>query len=311
MSIPRTTRWGIALATATAMISGVSIFINGLVVKEFGDPVALTGARNLLVGLVLLGVLVASGGGREVGALQRRQAGGLLALALIGGSVPFILFFSGLAEASGPGAALIHKTLFIWVAALAVIFLRETLGLAQVIAIVALLGGTLLIGPTGAIGLGSAEIMILAATLMWSVEVVIARRMLGGDLVSVRLAATSRMALGGIVILGFLVASGRVGAVAAFSPWQWAIVAATGALLLGYVATWYAALQRAPASLVTSVLVGGALVTSALATIRTGTVPAPTAEMGFGLLAVGIAVAIWTSARRGRHVSAGTTDAAA
>ena len=311
MSIPRTTRWGIALATATAIISGVSIFINGLVVKEFGDPVALTGARNLLVGLVLLGVLVASGGGREVGALHRRQAGGLLALAVIGGSVPFILFFSGLAEASGPGAALIHKTLFIWVAALAVVFLRETLGLAQVIAIVALLGGTLLIGPTGAIGLGSAEIMILAATLMWSVEVVIARRMLGGDLVSVRLAATSRMALGAIVILGFLVASGRVGAVAAFSPWQWAIVAATGALLLGYVTTWYAALQRAPASLVTSVLVGGALVTSALATIRTGTIPAPTVEAGLGLLAVGIAVAIWTSARRGRPVPAGTTDTSA
>ena len=311
MSIPRTTRWGIALATATATISGVSIFINGLVVKEFGDPVALTGARNLLVGLVLLGILVASGGAREVRALHHRQAGGLLAIAVIGGSVPFILFFSGLAEASGPGAALIHKTLFIWVAALAVVFLGESLGIAQVIAIVALLAGTLLIGPTGAIGVGPAEIMILAATLMWSVEVVIARRMLGGDQVSVRLAATSRMALGAIVILGFLVTSGRVGAVAAFTPWQWAIVAGTGALLLGYVTTWYAALQRAPASLVTSVLVGGALVTSALATIRTGTIPAPTVEAGLGLLAVGIAVAIWTTARRGRPVPADTTDASA
>jgi drug/metabolite transporter (DMT)-like permease len=300
MSIPRTTGWGIALAAATAAISGVSIFVNGLVVKEFSDPVALTGARNLLVGLVLLGVLVASGGAAEVRALRRRPVAGLLAIAVVGGSVPFILFFSGLAQASGPGAALIHKTLFIWVAALAVVFLRERLGLAQVVAIVALLGGTLLIGPTGDIGAGPAEVMILVATLLWSVEVVIARRLVGGDVVSVRLAATARMAVGALVIGGFLVATGRLGAVVAFSLWQWVIVAATGVLLLGYVTTWYAALQRAPASLVTSVLVGGALVTAILSTVRTGTIPAPSVEAGLGMLALGIAVVIWAAAQHGR-----------
>ena len=119
MRIPRTTGWGIGLAAGTAVISGISIFVNGLVVTSFPDPVALTGARNAMVGLVLLGVLIATGGLSEVRALDRRRASGLLALAVIGGSIPFILFFSGLAEATGPGAAFIHKTLFIWVAALA------------------------------------------------------------------------------------------------------------------------------------------------------------------------------------------------
>ena len=108
MRIPRTTGWGIGLAAATAVISGISIFVNGLVVKSFPDPVALTGARNALVGLVLLGVLVATGGLAEARALDRRRASGLLALAVIGGSIPFILFFSGLAQATGPGAAFIH-----------------------------------------------------------------------------------------------------------------------------------------------------------------------------------------------------------
>lgn len=312
MSIPRTTGWGIGLATATAVISGVSIFVNGLVVKEFADPVALTGARNALVGLVLLGILVATGGVAEIRALRPRQSAGLLALAVIGGSVPFILFFSGLAAATGPGAALIHKTLFIWVAALAMVFLGERLGLAQVVALVALLGGTLLISPTGAIGAGPAEIMILTATLLWSVEVIVARRLLGGagegaddgqraDAgVSVRLAATSRMALGAVLIVGFLVATGRIGAVAAFSAAQWAIVAATGVLLLGYVTTWYAALQRAPASLVTAILVGGAVVTAVLATVRTGTIPAPAVETGLGLLALGVGMVAWTAMRRDR-----------
>ena len=91
-------------------------------------------------------------------------------------------------------------------AALAIVFLGERLGLAQVVALVALLGGTLLISPTGAIGAGPAEVMILVATLLWSVEVIVARRLLGGDGVSVRLAATSRMALGSVVIFGFLIA---------------------------------------------------------------------------------------------------------
>ena len=108
MSIPRTTGWGIGLATATTVISGISIFVNGLVVKEFSDPVALTGARNALVGLALLGVLLATGGATEIRGLRPRQSAGLLALAVIGGSIPFILFFSGLAQATGPGAGLIQ-----------------------------------------------------------------------------------------------------------------------------------------------------------------------------------------------------------
>ncbi len=300
MSIPRTTGWGIGLATATAVISGVSIFVNGLVVKDFSDPVALTGARNALVGLVLLAILLASGGAAEVRALRPRQSAGLLALAVIGGSVPFILFFSGLAAATGPGAALIHKILFIWVAALAVVVLGERLGIAQLVAMVALVVGTLLISPTGAIGAGPAEGLILLATLLWSVEVIVARRVLGGDGVSVRLAATARMALGALLILGFLVASGRAGAVAAFSASQWGIVAVTGVLLLGYVTTWYAALQRAPANLVTAILVGGALVTAALSAVRTGTVPAPGIAAGLGLVILGVGVVGWTAIRRGR-----------
>ena len=163
-STPRTVGWGIALATATALISGVSVFVNGLIVKEFADPVVLTGARNALVGAALVAILLGTGGWAEFRGLSGRAAGALLAIAAVGGSIPFILFFTGLAEASGPGAAFIHKTLFIWVAVLAVPFLGETLGLAQVIAMAVLFGGVALVGPTGTPGTGPAELMILAAT---------------------------------------------------------------------------------------------------------------------------------------------------
>ncbi len=292
MSIPRTIGWGIALATMTALISGVSVFANGLIVKEFADPVVLTGVRNAMVGAVLLAILLGSGGVHEIRELSRRRAGTLLLIAVIGGSIPFILFFSGLAQATGPGAAFIHKTLFVWVSILAVPFLGETLGLAQIAALGVLVLGTLLVGPTGAVGPGPAEFMILAATVMWAVEVVIARYLLSREGVSVRLAATARMALGAVLIFGFLAVSGRLGGVAALTGTQWLLIAGTGALLFGYVTTWYGALQRAPASLVASILVGGAVVTAVLAIARTGTVPAPSIEMGLVLLAIGVVMAI-------------------
>ena len=298
MSIPRTVGWGIALATMTALISGVSVFANGLIVKEFADPVVLTGARNALVGAVLLAVLLASGGAREIRALDGRRAGTLLAIAVIGGSIPFILFFTGLAQASGPGAAFIHKTLFVWVAMLAVPFLGETLGLAQVAALVVLLVGTVLVGPTGVLGAGPAEVMILAATMLWAVEVVIVRALLSRYGVSVRLAATARMALGSVLILGFLAISGRLGGIAALTASQWLLIAGTGALLLGYVTTWFAALQRAPAALVSSILVGGAVMTAVLAVGKTGTLPAPSVETGLALLAIGVVMAIATARQR-------------
>ncbi len=302
MSIPRTARWGIALATLTALISGVSVFANGLIVKEFSDPVVLTGVRNAMVGLVLLAILLASGGRREIRALSGGRAAALLAIAVIGGSIPFILFFSGLAEASGPGAAFIHKTLFVWVSLMAVPLLGESLGMAQIAALGVLVLGTVLVGPIGALGTGSAELLILTATLLWAVEVVIARRLLARSGVSVRLAATARMALGAVIIVGFLAVTGRAGGIGALTGVQWLMIAGTGALLFGYVTTWYAALQRAPAALVASVLVGGAVITAGLSVIRTGTVPAENVGVGLGLLAVGVVMAIAAARRSGQGV---------
>jgi drug/metabolite transporter (DMT)-like permease len=308
MSIPRSTGWGIALATTTALISGVSVFVNGLVVKEFPDPVVLAGARNALVGLVLVLALVATGGVAPARALPARHLAWLLVIALVGGSLPFVLFFSGLAAAGGPGAALIHKTMFVWVAVLAVPLLGERLGLAQVLAMGTLLAGTLLIGPVTGLGVGPGELLILAATLLWAVEVVLVRWLLTSTGVSVALAAAARMAVGALGIVAFLAVSGRSGGLAALTPWQWLVIAATGVLLLGYVTTWYAALQRAPASLVSSILVGGAVLTVTLTIVRTGTLPVADVAAGVGLLAIGLIATIVAGRRAGAAPAAAPSD---
>ena len=90
------------------------------------------------------------GGAGSLPAIRRlsgRERLGLLAIGIIGGGIPFALFFEGLALSSSPAAAVIHKTLFLWVAVLAVPFLGERFGLLPIAALVLLLTGTVMLAP--------------------------------------------------------------------------------------------------------------------------------------------------------------------
>jgi drug/metabolite transporter (DMT)-like permease len=233
---------------------------------------------------------------------------GLLALPIVGGSVAFFLFFSGLAAAGGPGAAFIHKTLFVWVAILAVPLLGESVGWPQVVALGALLVGSMLLTPPDGLVLGGGEVLLFGATLLWAVEVVIARRLLPG--VSVRLAATARMALGAAIMVGLLAIGGRLDGLLALTAWQWLLIVVTGALLFGYVATWFGALQRAPATVVTSVLVIGAVVTGLLGAAWRGALPAAPQSVGLVVIAAAAgAFALYALRRRGEPAEVGVERA--
>jgi drug/metabolite transporter (DMT)-like permease len=78
-------------------------------------------------------------------------------------------------------------------------------------------------------------------------------------------------------------------------------VAVTGVLLAGYVGTWMAALRRAPATEVTSILVLGAIITAALTTLSRGSVPEPVTTTGYLLALLGVSALIL--ARRTRDVA--------
>ena len=97
MRVPNTVGWGIALALATAIISGFSVYLNGRFVKLFDDPTLLAAVRNGLVGLVLVGIAVGAGTLPAIRRLSGRERLGLLAIGIIGGGIPFALFFEGLA----------------------------------------------------------------------------------------------------------------------------------------------------------------------------------------------------------------------
>jgi len=179
-----------------------------------------------------------------------------------------VLFFEGLAQAtSGPAQAqFINKTLVIWVALLAVSMLGERLGALQLGAVTLLLGGQAVL--SGGLGsaftpnLGRGEMMIFAATLLWAVEVVLAKVLLR-DLSSWTL-ALARMGLGSALLIGWVLLTDRGSRLVDMDAAQWRWVLLTGVLLAAYVATWLAALALAPAVNVTAMLVAAVPITAVL-----------------------------------------------
>jgi drug/metabolite transporter (DMT)-like permease len=295
---------GVALALGTAVISGIAVFMNSYGVKRFASPSVYTTAKNLMAALVLVGlasVLVSrSGSERRVRPTTRAEWAGLAAVAVIGGSVPFLLFFEGLAQATSTDAAFIHKTLVVWVALLAVPLLKERVGPMHIAAIaVLLLGQADLGGGLRGFVAGRGEAMILGATLLWSVEVVIAKRLLRA--LSSMTVGLARMVCGSVVLVAWVIATGRWSQLAVLDGEAWAWALLTGVILAGYVTTWFAALARAQAVDVTAVLVFSAVITALLAATVEGDALAPHIT-ALVLITAGTALTIAAARRASRIV---------
>jgi drug/metabolite transporter (DMT)-like permease len=301
VAIPGGAGWGIALALATALISGLAIYLNAFAVKQLPDAAVFTTLKNAVAAIVLIAFALGLGAARDVRSIDRRRWPLVLAVGVIGGSVPFILFFSGLAQASAPSAAFIQKTLFVWVAILAVPFLGERLGAASILGLGGLFVGQMLIQPPDGVRWGTGETLILTATLFWAVETVLVKRLLGS--IPSNVMAALRMGIGLVVLVGYLAVTGRLGILGGLGATQWGWVLLSGLILAGYVATWFAALQRAPASVVTSVLVLGAVVTGALTAISKGAPPSPAVVGGYILIVVASGLIAAWSLRAGRRLA--------
>ena len=308
----RTTR-GVLLALGAALISGVSVFVNSYGVKRFGDATAYTTGKNTIAGLaLLLAFLPLAGRARSRAVItrpgSRREVAGLIALAVVGGSVPFVLFFEGLAQVHHGAlqAQFLNKTLVVWVALLAVVLLRERVGVLQLGAVVVLVAGQAkLSGGFTAIRdmhVGRGAALILAATVLWAVEVVLAKALL--RTLSPATVALTRMVGGSVLLLGWLAVRGKFGLLVHMDALQWRWVLITGVLLAGYVATWLAALALAPAVTVTAVLVVAVPVTAVLQAAVNHTALRPQLG-GLSLVAAGcvLVVAGASSARRPRAVA--------
>lgn len=297
---------GIMLALGAAIVSGFNVFVNSYGVTQFKDATLYTTGKNLIAALVLIAALALAARVRRSEGLTRPrtrgQWAGLAAVAAVGGSVPFVLFFEGLARATAADSQFIHKTLVVWVAILAVAFLRERIGVWHVAAIALLIAGqaALQTGLTK-VGPGMGELMILGATLLWAVELVIAKRLLGS--LSPLTVGTARMAGGVAILVAWSAATGHLAPLSAVQ-WMWIVI--TGALLAVYVGVWYSALARAQAVDVTAALVSATVVTSLLNAAVKG---APIAAQlgGLALIAIGTAVLVLALLRTTRRAEVSAT----
>ena len=258
-------RYATALALITAVISGTNNFLAKIAVMAVKDPVVFTTLKNAIVAAFLIGIILMFGKWREIISLTRKQMLRLLAIGAIGGSVPFALFFIGLTKTSALNAGLIHKTLFVWVALLAVPILKERFSGFQWMGVGALFAANFAVGGFKGFHFNTGELMVLGATLLWAVENIIAKGALK-DISSV-VVAGARMVIGSVLLFALVMWQGNAGMAANLTLAQWGWTALTSVLLLGCVLTLYTALKYAPATYVAALLVPATLVTNALSAI--------------------------------------------
>ncbi len=278
---------GLLLVLGTAVISGFSIFINKFGVKEF-DPYLFTWVKNTFVALMILGIALGSG---EINALRKispRQLLLLLAIGLLGGAVPFLLFFKGLSLTTAANASFIHKSMFVYVAVLATLFLKEKIDRRVLWAGLLLLLGNILFLKILPFGSRAGDLLILLATVLWAIETVLSKKAL--KTISPRLVAAGRMGFGSIFILIFLLLSGRVSGLSQITLAHVGWLTITGLFLLGYVLTWYAGLRTVRASIATSILLLGAPITALLTLVSSGVSFDLSQWIGFLLLIAGVLV---------------------
>ena len=292
-----TIRKGIYFAFATSIISGVSIFLNKFAIAAIKPPLFFTTTKNIVVGLILVSVIIAFRKLPQIRTLQKKDIVRLIMIGLVGGSLPFYLFFTGLANVPAANAAIIQKSLVVWVAILAIPFLKEKFSLLSILAVALLFIGNNYIGGFKGFSFSSGELMIGGATMLWAVENVIAKKALKN--IDADIVSAARMGLGAIVLLGatLLTAPSSLTSILSFDTTQWFWLGITSMLLVGYVMTWYRALALAPATTVTAILVFSTVITNVLSAIFV--THTWTEAMGIQVLLISVGVLMaYASARK-------------
>jgi len=290
-------RKGIYFAFSASIISGVSIFLNKFAVAAISPPLFFTTTKNIVVGLFLASIIIALRKLPQIRELQKKDIVRLVAIGLVGGSLPFYLFFTGLANVPAVNAAIIQKSLVVWVAILAIPFLKEKFSLTSILAVALLFIGNIYIGGIKSFTFTTGELMIFGATILWAVENVIAKKALKN--IDADIVSASRMGLGATVLLGgtLITSPASFASIISFDSTQWFWLGITSLLLVGYVMTWYRALALAPATTVTAILVFSTVITNVLSAIFV--THTWTEAMGIQVLLISVGVTLaYVSARK-------------
>lgn len=255
---------GYLLVLTTALISGVSIFINKYGISVF-NPYIFTFLKNFLVAVFLSAFLFVFWDFSSFKGLKKKHWLILLAIGLVGGGIPFLLFFKGLSLTSAAGASFIQKTMFVWIFVLASVFLKEKITKKFIFAGFLLIAGNLALLRISDINFDKGSFLILAATILWAVENVMSKYILKE--ISPRIVMWARMFFGSIFIFAFLFFTHQAPIITKINPEQIGWVLVAGVILLGYVVTWYSGLKYIKVTEAAIILMLGSPITTMLSTI--------------------------------------------
>ena len=280
---------GLLFVLGTALISGVSIFINKFGVQSI-DSSLFTGAKNIVVAILLFSLILLAKDFKKIKKLARKDYAKLFLVGLVGGSIPFLLFFRGLQLTSASQGSFIQKTMFVWAGILALIFLKEKLSKGVVIGAICLLAGNFLLLKLNHFVFASGDLLILAATLLWSVETIISKQAL--KTMDGKVVALGRMFFGSLIILAFLAATNKLSLITTISSSQMIWILITSAFLLGYTITWYSGLKELNVTVATSILLIGSVITTTLELAFSKLMLTAQQSIGIILLILGVASVI-------------------
>ncbi len=240
---------GIFLILLTAIVSGVSIFANSFAVAGL-NPFVFTFLKNAAVAAFLFSIIILIKDFSKLKRLSRKQLAQLASIGLLGGSIPFLLFFYALQSTTAINAGFLHKTLFLWAALFAVFFLKEKISKRFILAAGLLLAANFLLFNISSFGFP--EMLILLATVLWAGENALSKHALKS--LSGTTVAFGRMFFGSVFILAFLLASNQAQGLFAISAPQLYWVILTSFFLLAFVFTYYNGLKHLPLHKAASIL---------------------------------------------------------
>jgi len=226
--------------------------------------------KNITVAIFVCCLLLISKDWQTLKRIKKKYWGLLLIIGLIGGSIPFLLFFKGLSMTTGAQGAFIHKTMFLYVMILATIFLKEKIDKKLLIGGLFLLLGNAFLFKFIPHSLGKGDFLVFLATLFWATENIISKHTLKE--LSSRVVVWGRMFFGSIFILIFLIITSQINLISGLNLHQIGWVIITSIILFAYVMTWYSGLKYIPVSLATAILLLGSPITTILTFIQKGTI---------------------------------------
>ncbi len=283
----------------TVLVSGLSNFLNFRAVQGTNVD-AWIAVRNVAVAALLVPLAALVGRGMRA-RLTRGDWVRLATIGLVGGAVPFLLYFHGFQMAAQEGgaasASLGYRSLFLVASVLGLLVLREKVPRRVVLGASLLFGGNLLLlsltGPLWTDGTA----LVLLATGLWAAEYTLSRRALR-SLPSATV-ALGRMGFGAVFLVAYLGLTGQAAAIVGFSPSDWMNLGLSALLLFAFVSTWYAGLRTVDLSVATSLLVLAFPITWVLGILFAGAAPVPSQAAGVALIALGAGLVVGLASLRG------------